>query len=278
MSRHVLLAAVLCAAALPLPALADRVISVGGTVTEIVYLLGEEDQLVATDTSSIYPKATDDLPKVGYQRTLSAEGVLSQQPERLLITPATGPATVVAQLRDAGLLIAMIEADEQSQAGIADKIRQVARALNVPEKGDQAVKAMDEAFAALPAPQWHEAPRILFVMQATGSPMVAGEGTSADALIRMSGATNAAAGMKGYKTLTPEALVAAAPDAIMITTQGAERSGGAEAIWSVPGMSNTPAGEAKRVISLDALLALGLGPRTPEAIALIHQQLNQWDQ
>lgn len=62
---------------IPAQGYAQRLVSVGGTLTEIVYLLGEEAQLVAVDTSSLYPAAAQALPKVGYQRTLSAEGVLA---------------------------------------------------------------------------------------------------------------------------------------------------------------------------------------------------------
>src|SRR6266508_2199749 len=56
---------------------AGRIVSVGGSVTEILYALGLEQRVVAVDTTSIYPqRAAAEKPNVGYMRQLSAEGVL----------------------------------------------------------------------------------------------------------------------------------------------------------------------------------------------------------
>ena len=255
---------------------AQRVVSIGGTVTEIVYLLGADKQLVASDTSSIYPDKANQMPKVGYQRTLSAEGVLSVHPELLLITPSAGPAKVLQQLKDTGVRIITIDSPDTKQ-GIFDKVSQVAQALDQEIAGKQAIDSIKQAFDELAIPEsWKKRPpRLLFVLQMGGAPMVAGQGTAPDALFHLAGAINAVNTINGYKTLTPEAILLAQPDAIVVTQQGLTRAG-EQAIWSLPGMASTPAAKAQRLISLDALLALGLGPRTPQAIQFIHQQLEDW--
>tara|TARA_R110001606_G_scaffold356372_1_gene507705 strand:+ start:48316 stop:49158 length:843 start_codon:yes stop_codon:yes gene_type:complete len=255
---------------------AQRVVSIGGTVTEIVYLLGADKQLVASDTSSIYPDKANQMPKVGYQRTLSAEGVLSVHPELLLITPSAGPAKVLQQLKDTGVKIVTIDSPDTKQ-GIFDKVSQVAHALDQEIAGKQAIDSIKQAFDELAIPEsWKKRPpRLLFVLQMGGAPMVAGQGTAPDALFHLAGAINAVNTINGYKALTPEAILLAQPDAIVVTQQGLTRAG-EQAIWSLPGMASTPAAKAQRLISLDALLALGLGPRTPQAIQFIHQQLEDW--
>ena len=81
--------AALCA----LPAFATgeaRLLSIGGSVTEIVHALGQGDRLVARDTTSTYPPEVTDLPDVGYARALSPEGVLSVDPS--LSSPSRMPA------------------------------------------------------------------------------------------------------------------------------------------------------------------------------------------
>lgn len=256
--------------------IAQRIVSIGGTVTEIVYLLGAEGQLVATDTSSIYPTAATQTPKVGYQRTLSAEGVLSVRPETLLITPAAGPKKVLQQLKETGIKLVTIHADASKQ-GILDTVSQVANALNKKHTGELANQAIEQAFNQLSPPKiWStQAPRLLFVLQMGGAPMVAGQNTGPNALFKIAGAVNAAGSIKGYKALTPEALLIAQPDAIVVTQQGLAHSGEA-AIWGLPGMATTPAGKAHRIITMDALLALGLGPRTPSAIQYLYEQLQDW--
>ena len=52
-------AASVAALLLAAPAYADaeRIVSVGGSTTEIVYALGAEQQLVGTDSTSFYPPA-----------------------------------------------------------------------------------------------------------------------------------------------------------------------------------------------------------------------------
>ena len=69
----------------------SKIVSVGGDVTEILYGIGADDQVVATDTTSVYPTAAALTPKVGYVRRLSAEGVLSLEPDLILISGAAGP-------------------------------------------------------------------------------------------------------------------------------------------------------------------------------------------
>ncbi|MBU2319346.1 MAG: ABC transporter substrate-binding protein, partial [Gammaproteobacteria bacterium] len=201
---------------------------------------------------------------------------LSVHPELLLITPSAGPAKVLQQLKDTGVKIVTIDSPDTKQ-GIFDKVSQVAHALDQEIAGKQAIDGIKQAFDELAIPEsWKKRPpRLLFVLQMGGAPMVAGQGTAPDALFHLAGAINAVNTINGYKALTPEAILLAQPDAIVVTQQGLTRAG-EQAIWSLPGMASTPAAKAQRLISLDALLALGLGPRTPQSIQFIHQQLEDW--
>jgi iron complex transport system substrate-binding protein len=82
--------------------------------------------------------------------------------------------------------------------------------------------------------------------------MVMGDGTAANAMIRLAGATNAAAGVKGYNPLTAEAVVIAKPDVVLITREGLDMIGGMDAVWTRPGMALTPAAANRRVVAIDA--------------------------
>lgn len=117
--------ALIAGSALSATAAPPRVVAVGGALTEIVHALDVGGQLVGIDTTSTWPAAaTGRLPKVGYQRALSAEGVLSL----LLATTDAGPPAVIAQLRAAGVEVRLLSA-EPSLTGVRDKVRGVARAL-----------------------------------------------------------------------------------------------------------------------------------------------------
>ena len=80
-----------CVAGLAQAAPPARVVGLGGAITEIVYALDAGQSLVGVDTSSIYPAAALKLPKVGYYRTFSVEGVASLKPELVLASDQSGP-------------------------------------------------------------------------------------------------------------------------------------------------------------------------------------------
>lgn len=246
----------------------SRVIAVGGSVTEIVYALEQEDRLIAADSTSTYPPAATDLPDIGYIRTLSAEPILALAPDLILAEPAAGPPVALTQIRDAGVALHVIP-DEPTPQGVLTKIEAVADALGVPESGTALAARVKRDFADLERKlaELRERPRVLFLLSMSGgAPLAAGRETAADAIIRLAGGRNAVTGYADYKPFTPEAAVDLAPDVILINAgSGHSPDGGREAFLARPEIAATPAGRNKRVIAMDGLLLLGFGPRTPEA-------------
>jgi iron complex transport system substrate-binding protein len=248
---------------------APRVVCVGGALTEIVYRLGAGSLLVGTDTTSLYPEAAQATPKVGYARALSAEGVLSLRPTVLIAGAEAGPPAAVEQLRSAG--VRLVRADpSHSFDALLRNVRLVAEAIGQPAVGEALVAeitAQWRATVARIAPPPNR-PRVLFVLShVANNVQVSGAETAAHAVIEMAGAQNALHGFKGYRPLTAEAVIGAAPQVILTTAQGAQALGGAERLLAQPGLALTPAGKAGRVLALDALYLLGGGPRLPQAVA-----------
>ncbi|MEM8950122.1 MAG: ABC transporter substrate-binding protein [Pseudomonadota bacterium] len=245
----------------------ERVVAIGGSIAEIVYALGAEDRLVAVDSTSLYPEVATELPDVGYMRRLSAEPILALEPDHILAIADAGPKPVLDQLREAGVEITVI-GDEPSPEGIVDKIKDVAEALDLADQGEALAEQVEDDFDALAAEVDEVAvpPRLMFVLNTgRGAPMVGGTGTSADAIIRLAGAENAVTGLDGYKPLSPEAAIEAAPDVILTMNRSVEISGGREALLALPDIALTPAGQNQALISMEGLFLLGFGPRTPEA-------------
>ncbi len=247
---------------------ARRIVSLGGDVTEIVYALGQEGRLVCDDQTSLYPPAARQLPQVGYLRTLSAEGVLACRPDLILASEDAGPAAAMAQLAESGVPLVHVS-NAHSPEGVLAKIAQVARPLGVSTRGE----ALEAQFrAALAAAQARVRllpgqPRALFLMsQGPGGALAAGRNTAADAMLRLAGARNVAEGFSGYKPLTPEAALALQPDVIVVADYALKMLGGSAALRARPEIASTPAGRTGRIVPMDALLLLGFGPRTPEAI------------
>jgi len=253
-----------------------RLVTISGAITEVVYALGAEAQLVGTDTTSLYPAAALKTPKVGYMRQLSAEGVLSLKPDAVIATTEAGPPVVLDQLRSAGVKVELVKS-EYTWEDVRAKVQAVGRAAGREAAARELQARLDaewaqvgQQVAAAKGPK----PRVLFILSHGPAPQVAGQGTAADALIRFAGGVNAMSGFTNYRPMTAEAMASAAPDVILTTDQGIEALGGVEKFWQRPELALTPAYRRRAVVSLDALLLLGFGPRMPQAVREVHQRIH----
>lgn len=252
---------------------ARRIVSVGGALTEIVYALEAQGELVGVDTTSLYPAVARQLPQVGYARTLSAEGVLSLAPTQLIATEEAGPQAVLRQVRDAGVPVAVLSANNQFE-GLLERVKQVGRITGRADPAAHLAQSLQQQWrgALAKVQQRQHAPvRVLFILaHAPNQVMVGGRETGADAMLAYAGAVNVMGGQggfAGYKPLTPEAVIAARPDIVLVTDQGLKASGGVDRILKLPGLAQTPAGRKQCIVSQEAMLLLGFGPRMPLALA-----------
>ncbi|WP_293721418.1 ABC transporter substrate-binding protein [Stappia sp.] len=254
---------------------AQRIVSIGGDVTEIVYDLGEQDRLVARDTTSSFPEAATDLPDVGYMRALAPEGVLSVKPDGILTIEGSGPPQALDVLARAGVPVATIPNGFTRDAVVA-KIEAVGKALGVPEKAaplaEKAGKSLDDAIAEARAIDRDT--RVLFILSMQGGRIMgAGSDTAAAGILELAGLTNAITGMTGYKQLSDEAVIAAAPDVVLMIDRGAGHVVDPEELFSNAALSQTPAGREHRLVRMDGLFLLGFGPRTAEAVRDLSSRL-----
>lgn len=250
----------------PARAAEERLVTVGGAVTEIVAALGAADRIVAVDTTSTFPPAVvAGKPNVGYMRQLSAEGVLSFAPARVVAVEGAGPPDVLTILREAGMPVETV-AEGHSPEGLLAKVRRVGDIVGRREAAEVLAASLADRFDRLAEARARTVPaRVLFVLSIqNGRPMVAGTATAADAIIRLAGAVNVGAGFQGYRVMTDEALIAARPDAIVTMTRHGSESPAA-AFGKLPALADTPAVRSGAVVVMDGLYLLGFGPRTPEA-------------
>lgn len=253
-----------------------RIVSVGGAVTEIVNELGLGDTLVAVDSTSLHPPAMRELPQVGYMRALSAEGVAALGPDLVLLSDNAGPPPVIAQIRSLGIPTRMVP-DRPTVEGVAEKVRAVGSFLDRQEEAEamarditRGVEAVSAVVAEIP-----DRPRVLFLMGlGQGAPTAAGQNTAADAMIRLAGGINAMEGYEGYKPASGEAILAAAPDVLLLPSDAVEAAGGRDAVLAMPQFAGTPAARHGRLVAMDTLYLLGFGPRLPHALADLARALH----
>ncbi len=246
-----------------------RLVTIGGAVTETVFALGKGDAVVGVDSSSVVPAAAVKRSQVGYQGAFSAEGVLSLKPTLVILSGTAGPPAAIEALKSSGVSVLTMP-DEHSLAAAKQKIRTIAKALEVVDRGEKLVTAIDADVSAALKPQ--SPPRVLFIYaRGGGTVSVAGQKTSAAAVIELAGGVIPFS-FEGYRPLTAEGVLLAKPDVIVMTTLGLQGSGGASGVLSMPGIRDTPAGKNNRVFAVEDIALLGFGPRVGQAITSLSQR------
>ncbi len=260
----------------------SRIVPLSGDVAEIIYDLGLASNVVGVDVSAVYPSGQwDALPKIGFERQLSAEGILSLNPTLVIGKQQAGPATVLDQIRGAGVAVVIVPEPQTIEAPTT-KITAVAAALGVPDAGAALVAEtqakIDSAIAR--AAGASSQPTVMFLyVRGGGTQLIGGKGSVADAMIQAAGGIDAGtdAGIVYFMPVTAEAIVAAQPEVILLPESGVESIGGLDAVLEIPGVAETPAAKNGKIFVYDDLLLLGMTPRTgdflQELVTLLHPEL-----
>ncbi len=273
----------------PLQAAQERIISAGSAVTELILALHAEQSLIAVDVTSQLPEGQQ-LPKIGYHRRLSTEGLLALSPTKLIGSDEMGPAPVLQQLKSTGVDIEVVNT-QANVDGLKARIDQIAAILNKPQEAQQLKSLVDQQVQSLKANQpTNQKKKVLFLLIHEGrAANVAGTDTTPDAIINLAGAINPAADkitaykplssaadkITAYKPLSSESMVEMQPDVILVSGRSFEKLGGPDAIIKMmPLLAATPAGQNKQIMTIDgAALVGGLGLKSLAEAKRLNQLL-----
>jgi iron complex transport system substrate-binding protein len=246
----------------------SRIVSIGGAVTEILYDLGADKNIVAVDTTSLYPRrAQAEKASVGYMRALSAEGVLGLRPSLIIAAEGSGPRETMSVLEAAKVPLVLVP-DHHNADGIIEKIQIIAKAVNAETRGKCMIETVKKDLDSLAKlrPQIKTPQRVMFVLSlVNGRAMIAGGHTAADGVIKMTGAVNAVSDYDGYKPMSDEGIIAAKPDVILAMAHGGPNHVEATELFALPAFHASPAAKDNRFIAIDGLSLLFFGPRTARA-------------
>ncbi|HDY7632744.1 TPA: ABC transporter substrate-binding protein [Vibrio vulnificus] len=264
------------ALSMPLQAAQERIISAGSAVTELILALHAEQSLIAVDVTSQLPDGQQ-LPKIGYHRRLSAEGLLALSPTKLIGSDEMGPASVLQQLKSTGVDIEVVNT-QANVDGLKARIDQIAAILNKPQEAQQLKSLVDQQVQSLKVNQpTNQKKKVLFLLIHEGrAANVAGTDTTPDAIINLAGAINPAADkITAYKPLSSESMVEMQPDVILVSGRSFEKLGGPDAIIKMmPLLAATPAGQNKQIMTIDgAALVGGLGLKSLAEAKRLNQLL-----
>ena len=240
----------------------QRLVSIGGGLTEIICALDQCDHLVAVDATSIYPPQLEHLPKLGYYRQLSAESVFKQQADSVFIVDSAGPANEIAKLKELHTNLIFVDS-QKTLDGAKERIRslgarfkkdQQAAALISRLEGD--LTSAQQARTKLPKDL-----RVLFVYSRGRDKFLgAGRQTGPDEMFQLLNIKNAYDG-SGYKQMSSESLIEMNPDVIVLPESGNQSLDYNKLGKMIPGIVLTKAYKSRSIIFIDDLKFLGFTHR-----------------
>lgn len=252
-----------------------RIVSLNGTVSEILCDAGLEKQIVGVDVSSTYPISLKDVPKVGHNKKIPVEAVLALNPNIIIGTKEV-PKETVEQFKQAGMRVILVD-QEYSIPGSRNMIKSITDSLKLKEKGDSILKRFDQDIQLVQAFEAENPkPKVLFIYaRGTGTMMVGGNNTQVAKMIQLAGGLNVAKDFEEYKPLTPESLVNYNPDVILLFSSGLSSLGDKNGFMEVQGVKQTRAGKEGRIVNMDGQLLSGFSPRLPNAIKELHTKIHE---
>ena len=255
----------------------ERIISAGSAVTELIYALNAEESLVAVDVTSKMPQAAQ-LPKIGYHRQLSTEGLLTLQPTQIIGSDEMGPQTTLDLLAQSNIKVNVVNT-KPTIKGLLERIDEIALLTHHQENSQSIKDNVNKKDAQLNSniPSRNKQKKVLYLLLHEGrAPYVAGRETTMDEMIRLSGAINPAQPfISSFKPLSMEAMISMQPDVILVSNRSLDKLDGIDnIIKSIPTLASTPAGINKQIIGIDgSALVGGLGLATLDEAARLNRLL-----
>ncbi len=253
----------------------ERIVSLGGTLTEIIFELGAGDRVVGVDATSIYPQETEKLTNLGYRQSINLEGIVSLKPDLVIASSKLVPKKLINDLKKLKVNVLVVQ-EKDTIENARFKIKRISKALNKVTEGKKILTRLNEDVERVRerlAKTNKQKKKLVFIYARGGNRVfLSGENTAAHEMIRLAGAKNAFSGVEGFKPVTAEALMKSNPDAIIMLKSGKESL---ENIWSIKGVEHTKAGKAKKVILVDDLAFLEFGPRSGNELFKFSQAIQK---
>lgn len=255
----------------------ERIISAGSAVTELIYALNAQDSLIAVDVTSKMPQ-TEQLPKIGYHRQLSTEGLLALQPTRIIGSDEMGPKSTLDLLSQSNVKVNIVNT-KPTINGLLERIDEIALLTHHQDNAQHIKDEVNKKVAQLNSsiPEDTKQKKVLYLLLHEGrAPYVAGRDTTMDEMIRLAGAINPAQPLiSSFKPLSIESMISMQPDVILVSNRSLAKLDGIDnIIKSIPTLALTPAGINKKIIGIDgSALVGGLGLATLDEAARLNTLL-----
>jgi iron complex transport system substrate-binding protein len=254
----------------------QRIVSISSSMTETLFAIGAEKQLVGRDEYSIYPEEALSIASVGaLWEELPSEAILALEPDLILAAQIITEDQVTA-LQELGLTVYW-QANPGSYEKLWDNIRDLAALTGHQTEADALitdlearVKAVQERVATV-----SEHPSVFYELDATdpSNPWTTGSDTFIDYIIHQAGGTNAASALQGdFAQISTEQLIDVDPDIILLAD--APYGTTPESVAARPGWETIAAVKENALYPIDPNIMSVPGPRLVDALEVTAQLLH----
>jgi iron complex transport system substrate-binding protein len=200
----------------------SRIISLSPSITEILFSLGLEEQIVGVSNHSDFPPQALAKPRVGSYINPSVERTISLNPDLILATAAGNPRGFVERMEAFGLSVYTVFPKDFD--GILRSISHIASITGREHSGARAVREMRQRKRRiLQLTHGRYRPKV-FLQIGTAPIVTVGKGSFANDLISLAGGRNIAGGETAkYPRYSIEEVLVKAPDVIIITSMDPRR-------------------------------------------------------
>lgn len=254
-----------------LPEPATRIVSLGPSNTEILFVLGGQGQIAGCDLSSDYPPEAKKLAVIADYPILNVESIVALQPDLVLAAEIISPEQVQS-MRSLGLKVFYLANPTSLPDDLFANIRAIGTLTGKRSEAETVITGLKSRFDAvkLKSAGATSTPVVYFELDATdpARPYVAGPGSFVDTLIRLAGGKNLGAGLSSsWATISAEEILREDPDIILLGDTGYGVT--VESVAGRPGWKTLNAVKKNAVYGIDSNLVLRPGPRLADGLEII---------
>jgi len=193
----------------------ERIVSLSPQITESLYLLKAEKQLLAVTTYCKRPKEAMLKEKIGSPLRPDIEKLISLQPDLVLGSREGNPPWIMERLRRLGLRVVYFDRPHRLE-GLLQNFLQLSRLVGASDQGKEIVAKVREA---LSKGEQRVPYKVLWEVDA--EPLMAASTASfANDIIRLAGGTNIIDSELPYPRINREEVILKSPDVIVLMDMG----------------------------------------------------------
>ena len=236
----------------------ERIICLTEETVETLYLLGEDHRIVGVSGYAVRPpQVRREKPRVAAFTSADIPKILALDPD-LVLTFSDLQAPIVADLIREGVTV--MAYNQRDIAGILAMIRHLGATVGAADRAEALAAGYEARLAAVAARATGPRPTVYF--EEWDEPMISGIQWVSE-LIEIAGGREAFPDLAGKKSardriLTPDRVIAAAPDVILASWCGKKVR--PERIAARPGWDAIPAVRNGRIVEIKSSLILQPGP------------------